>query len=184
MLPQNDAPTSPAPDTAPDRFGTPLSFCLRDWRSWLRLHLRPPRERASPECHPSAVPLPESVTPSVGPAPRGPRPLSCGYHLACSVVRLIETIIHTPETKGKQEFLLSVFSEHSTKGSFCIRPSFGVFQDRAACSHCSPSRRGVSAGMREGSSGKTYFALRRGNVCDIITTKGKIHVQVRAKIHN
>ncbi len=32
-----------------------------------RLHLRPPRRRVSPECHPSAVLLPESVTPSAGP---------------------------------------------------------------------------------------------------------------------
>ena len=33
-----------------------LSFCLRDC---FRLHLRPPcQARASPECHPSAVPIP------------------------------------------------------------------------------------------------------------------------------
>ena len=86
--------------------------------------------QASPECHPSAVLVPESITPSVDPLHWGSLP--CGHRLAYFIVRLLKTIIRSLQTNYKKFSKPALYFANIYETVLDFLSDFGVCHKREA----------------------------------------------------
>lgn len=84
--------------------------------------------QASPECHPSAVLVPESITPSVDPLHWGSLP--CGHRLAYFIVRLLKTIIRSLQTNYKNFSKPALYFANIYETTLNFLSDFGVCHKR------------------------------------------------------